>query len=102
MTMWESARPRRGWSRRTKEAEKGLVEVAASGSGICPLTRSSISARKRVSREKRPSGKEACMFPVRPEIQKAGPSTRVTVPPEPPRGGLAEDGQGLTTAGGET
>ena len=36
------------------------------------------------------------MLPVRPEMQKAGPSTRVTVPPAP-RDGLADDVQGLVT-----
>ena len=34
------------------------------------------------------------MFPVRPEMQKAGPSTSVTVPLVP-RDGLADDVQGL-------
>src|SRR5437899_10729900 len=38
------------------------------------------------------------MLPVRPEMQKAGPSTRVTVPPVP-RDGLADDVQGLVTGG---
>src|ERR671924_754251 len=38
------------------------------------------------------------MFPDRPEMQKAGPSTRVTVPALPPREGLEADVQGLTTA----
>jgi hypothetical protein len=37
------------------------------------------------------------MFPVRPEMQKAGPSTRVTVPLVP-RDGLADDVHGLVTA----
>src|SRR5437868_4396673 len=36
------------------------------------------------------------MLPVRPEMQKAGPSTRVTVPPAP-RDGLADDVHGLAT-----
>src|SRR5438105_15818076 len=36
------------------------------------------------------------MLPVRPEMQKAGPSTRVTVPPAP-RDGLADDVHGLVT-----
>ena len=49
-TRWESARPRGGWSRSTNDAENGSVVVAASGSGTCPLTRSSISDRNRVSR----------------------------------------------------
>ncbi|MGH8992198.1 MAG: hypothetical protein ACRDZ7_11865 [Acidimicrobiia bacterium] len=35
------------------------------------------------------------MFPVRPEMQKAGPSTRVTVPPAPNEG-LDPDVHGLT------
>ena len=38
------------------------------------------------------------MLPVRPEMQNAGPSTRVTVPPLP-RGGLTDDVWGLVTAG---
>jgi hypothetical protein len=41
------------------------------------------------------------MLPVRPEMQKAGPSTSVTVPPLP-RGGLAVDVQGLVTDGHDT
>src|SRR4051794_5052092 len=41
------------------------------------------------------------MSPVRPEMQKAGPSTRVTVPPCPGEG-FADDVQGLVTAGHAT
>src|SRR5688500_9281614 len=41
------------------------------------------------------------MFPVRPEIQKAGPSTRVIVPPAPNEG-LAADVHGLTIGGHPT
>jgi hypothetical protein len=37
------------------------------------------------------------MLPVRPEMQKAGPSTSVTVPLAP-RDGLADVVQGLVTA----
>jgi hypothetical protein len=37
------------------------------------------------------------MFPVRPEMQNAGPSTSVTVPPGPNEG-VAVDVQGLVTA----
>ena len=37
------------------------------------------------------------MFPLRPEMQNAGPSTSVTVPLVP-RDGLADDVHGLVTA----
>ena len=72
--------------RRTNVAEKGSRDSAARGSGIWPLTRSSRRDRNRVSRKKNPCGDPGNRSPERPEMQKAEPSTRVTVPLPPTLG----------------
>ena len=84
-----SAAPGRGWLRRTKVAENGFDVSAASGSGGASLIRSSSPDRNRVSRKNRPWAEAARMSPLRSEMQKDDPSTRVTWPSAWPSDGLA-------------
>ncbi len=74
----ESAIPGRGGMRATNVAQNGSGVERPSGSGLCPLIRSSSRERKRVSRKKNPSAPPGTRSPLDEEMMKEEPSTRVT------------------------
>src|SRR5579871_743021 len=86
-TRLESARPGRGNVRPTNRALNGSSGADASHCGSWPLSCSVRRDRKRVSATNSPWGAVGTMSPLDAEMQNDDPSTRVTVPPGPRRGG---------------